>query len=235
LSLPPTDKYLIAGYWAYLSTCTPTWQRVATEIQQAELDETYLERFVAYAEAHPEEYPRAAEYLPLVKEGSLKAEIDGNYPKAVVTAQLLEHQRCLYHQEWNVVWNNTDELFLTSDNPSCFDYEYGGPMYPARYLPLTPRLSLWTPIEPDKPKIGSDASPARRSFGREATVKFVRDMRRLILQSAENIVLSSEARPYISACVEKYKNWRVRRGEVIRIPTADGHYEVIQTRASPQT
>jgi Protein of unknown function (DUF4238) len=235
-NLLPKDKYLITGYWAYLSTCTPTSQRVATGFQQAELDETYLDRFIAYAEAHPDEYPQAAAYLPLVKEGSLKAEIDRNYPKAVVTTQLLEHQWCLYHQEWNVVWNNTAELFLTSDNPSCFDYEYGGPMYPARYLPLAPRLALWTPIEPDNlPKIGSVALPARRSIGREATAKFVRDMNRLVLQSAENIVLSSEPRPYISACVEKYKNWRVRSSEVMRIPTAHGHYEVIQTRASPQT
>jgi hypothetical protein len=31
-NLSPTDKYLIGGYWAYLSTCTPTWQRVATGI-----------------------------------------------------------------------------------------------------------------------------------------------------------------------------------------------------------
>jgi hypothetical protein len=232
--LSHTDKSLIAGYWAYLSTCTPTWQRVVTGIQQAVLDETYVEGFIAYAEAHPEKYPQAAAYLPLVKEGSLKLKIDPNYPKAVVTTHLLEHHWCLYHQEWNVVWNNTDEPFVTSDNPSCFDYEYGGPIHAARYLPLTPRLALWT--QPDKlPERGSDAPPARRSLGREATAKFVRDMNRLIVQSAENIVLSSKARPYLSAWVEKYKNWRVRSSEVIRIPTADGHYELIQTRASPQT
>ncbi len=64
---------LIRKTWYYLSTCTPTWQRIATGIQQAELDETYLERFIAYAEAHPEEYPQAAAYLPLLKEGALKA------------------------------------------------------------------------------------------------------------------------------------------------------------------
>src|SRR4029077_7491448 len=89
-NLSPKDKYLITGYWAFLSTCTPTSQRVATGFQQAELDETYLDRFIAYAEAHPDEYPQAAAYLPLVKEGSLKAEIDRNYPKAVVITQLLE-------------------------------------------------------------------------------------------------------------------------------------------------
>jgi hypothetical protein len=28
------DKYVIAGYWAHLSTCTPTWRRVASDLQQ---------------------------------------------------------------------------------------------------------------------------------------------------------------------------------------------------------
>ncbi|HXP74214.1 MAG TPA: DUF4238 domain-containing protein, partial [Stellaceae bacterium] len=219
-----------------LSTCTPAWQRVATRIQQAELEDTYLTRFIEYAQAHPEEYPEAAAYIPLVKDGSLKAEIDKHYPKAVVTTQLLEHQWCLYHQEWNIIWNETDELFLTSDNPSCGDYQYGSPMHPARYLPLTPRLALWISVELDNlPKMAPDTPPMKMSLGRKATTRFVRDMNRLVIQSAENVVLASKPKPYISACVRKYKGWRVRVTEVVRIPTADGHYEVTQIRASPQS
>ena len=57
------DKYVIAGYWAYLSTCTPAWQRVATGVQQTELNKALLERFIDYAQAHPEEYPGAAGYI----------------------------------------------------------------------------------------------------------------------------------------------------------------------------
>ncbi len=36
--LAADDKYVIAGYWAHLSTCTPTWRRVAADLQQRELD-----------------------------------------------------------------------------------------------------------------------------------------------------------------------------------------------------
>jgi hypothetical protein len=75
------DKFLLAGYWAHLSTCTPTWQRVATQLQQSELDEKYLGRFIEHATDNPEQYPRAQEYLPLVKDGSLRATIDPDYPK----------------------------------------------------------------------------------------------------------------------------------------------------------
>lgn len=232
--LSPTDKFMIAGYWAYLSTCTLAWQRVATGIQQADFDDRWLERFIAYAETHPDEFPRAPAYLPHLKDGTLKAEIDRHYPKAVVTTQLREHQWCLYHQEWDIVWNDTHELFLTSDNPSCFDYTYGTVIHPARYLPLTPRLAVWTSVDMDNlPKMELGVPPARASHGRKATPKFVRDMNVTIIQSAENIVLSSEPRPYIRGCVAKYRGWRVQRTEVMRVPAADGYYEVMQTRASP--
>ena len=145
---------------------------------------------------------------------------------------MLKHQWCLYHQPWDVIWNETDEPFLTSDNPSCFDFQYGGPMRAARYVPLTPRLALRTLIYPENlPKIRAGIPPAQPSAGRRATTKFVRDMNRLVIQSAENIVLASELKPYIPRCVQKYKSWEVR-AEVRRIPVADGYYELIQTRAA---
>lgn len=110
------------GYWAYLSTCTPAHQRVATDIQQAALDDTYPPRFLDYARKHPDKFPSAADYIPLVEAGFLKAEIAPGYSKAAVTKQLQPHQWHLYHDQWEIVCNDTSELFVTSDNPSCFDH-----------------------------------------------------------------------------------------------------------------
>jgi hypothetical protein len=162
----------------------------------------------------------------------LKLEIDKDFTKALTITQLLKHQWSLYHQAWDVIWNATDELFLTSDNPSCFDFQYGGPTRAARYLPLTPRLALWTLIQPGSlPAISASVPPAKPSAGRQATPKFVRDMNRLVIQSAENFILASEPKPYIAACVSKYKSWKVRPN-VMRVPAKDGYFELIQTRAS---
>ena len=163
------------------------------DLQQRELDTIHVERFIAYAQTHLDEFPEAAEYLPLLKDGRFKVEIDKDFSKALLITQLLKHQGCLYHAAWDVIWNDTDELFLTSDNPSCFDYQYGRRMQAARYLPLAPRLALWTLIDPKNlPEIGADIPPAKPSARRRATAKFVRDMNRLVIQSAENIVLASE-------------------------------------------
>jgi hypothetical protein len=231
--LMPDDKFVIAGYWAHLSTCTPMWRRVAADHQQRDLDTIYVERFTEHAQAHPHQFPKGGDYLPLLKDGKLKVEIDKDFPKALVTTQLLKHQWCLHHQAWDVVWNETDELFITSDNPSCFDYQYGSLLRAARYLPLTPRLALWTLIDQENiPEVGQNIAPANVSAGRTATSKFVRDMNRLVIQSAENIVLASEPKSYIPLCLKKYKNWKVCVN-VSRIPTPDGGYfELIQTRAS---
>jgi Protein of unknown function (DUF4238) len=230
--LPQGDKFVIAGYWAHLSTCTPAWRRAVAELQQHDLDTIYGDRFVEYAQTHPDEFPKAAYYLPLLREGKFRLEIHKEFPKALVITQLLKHLWCLYHEVWDVIWNDTDELFLTGDNPSCLDYKYGGPIRAARYLPLTPRLALWTIIDPDNlPEIKADIPPTKPSIGRQATTQFVRDMNRLVIQSAEDIVLASEPKPYIPLCVQKYKNWKVRP-EVRRIPVVDGYYELIQTRAA---
>ena len=99
-----------------------------------------------YAQTHPDEFPKAADYLPRLRNGKFRLEIDKDFSKALVITQLLKHQWCLYHEAWDVIWNNTNELFLTSDNPSCLDYKYGRPLWAARYLPLAPRLALLTLI-----------------------------------------------------------------------------------------
>jgi hypothetical protein len=234
--LSTVDKFLIAGYWAYLSTCTPTWHRISTQLQQEHLDEVYLQKFIEYVEANSAQFPDAAKYIPMVKAGSLKATIDSNYPKAVVTKQLLQHLWFMFHQEWNVIYNDSAELFVTSDNPSCFDHQYGAEIHPARYLPATPRLALWANIEmkgiPET--IDPNIPPLRKSFGREATPKFIKDMNVLIIKSAERFVLSAVDRPFLPFCVKKYKNWWVSRAATSRIPADDGYYEVIQTRAMPR-
>jgi hypothetical protein len=230
------DKFLIAGYWAYLSTCTPTWHRISTQLGQEQLDEVYLKKFIEYVEANPAQFPDAEKYVASVKEGSLKATIDPNYPKAIVTTHLLQHLLCIFHQEWNVIYNNTADLFVTSDNQSCFDHQYGSEIHPARYLPITPRLALWANIEMTGiPKtIDPNILPLRKSFGREATSKFVKDMNILIIKNAERFVLSAVDRPFLPFCVKKYKNWWVSRAATIRVPADDGYYEVIQTRAMPR-
>jgi hypothetical protein len=103
-------------------------------------------------------------------------------------------------------------------------------------LPLTPRLALWTNnqarnIPPQKP---GEILPANKSSGGKATTKFVREMNTLVIQSAENLVLSSTQKPYILLCVTKYQNWWVSGAETLKIPDEDGYYEVVQTRACPK-
>lgn len=233
-NLSHVDKFLLAGYWAYLSTCTPTWQRVAAEFQQSDLESKYIHEFIEYAKARPEEYPQAEIYMPLINDGSLKVTVDKNYPKAVLTMQLREHQWFLYHQEWNVIWNDTAEPFLTSDNPSCFDY--GTALHPARYLPLTPKLALWTSGDQTSlPELMTDAPPARRSMSRRATEKFIRNMNIITIQSAEMLVLSSVQKAYIASCVKKYRAWRLCRDVSLQIPAATGYIEVIQARPRPRS
>jgi len=236
--LSTADKFVISGYWAHLSTCTPTWQRVATSLQQDDIENVRLPKFIDYALAHPEEFPQVEEYIKMIKDGSVRIEVDKNYPKAIVTKQLLPHLWGMFHREWSVIYNNTDELFITSDNPSCFDYDvYGSDLHPARYLPLTPRLALWASMGTTNipKKIDPNAPPQNKSVAHEANEKFVKGMNVLIIKSAERIVLAAQDKSFIGPCVKKYKDWQVARVANIRIPADDGYYEVVQTRPLSRT
>jgi hypothetical protein len=57
-------------------------------------------------------------------------------------------------------------------------------------------------------------------------------MNRLLIQSAENVMLSSELHVHIPSNIEKYRSWCMRTVEPICIPADGGYYEVAQTRAA---
>jgi hypothetical protein len=116
------------------------------------------------------------------------------------------------------------------------DYHLKGTIiHPARYLPLTPRLAVWTNVELDNlPKMDPGVLPARASHRRQATAKFVRDMNITIIQSAEisSCPRSQALHPRLGGQVQRLARPANRSYEA---PAADGHYQVIQTRACPSS
>ncbi len=134
------------------------------------------------------------------------------------------------------MYNDTPELFITSDNPSCFDYIYGSALCAARFLPVTPRQAFWTNLQaPNIPKLHV-AHGNMHPAGRTATPRFVRDLNILVVQSAENLMLSSVRKAYIPICVQKNRSWLVcSTGTNIKLPAEEDHHcTLTQTRACPK-
>jgi hypothetical protein len=103
------DKFVLAGYWALLTTCTPTWHRNAVKVAEHQL----------------------ADFIPLVARppGKGKARIPGfrrkgscgrqdrtksgrrSHQGALLTQQLTRTTLLLYQLDWTFLQNRSEALF----------------------------------------------------------------------------------------------------------------------------
>jgi hypothetical protein len=139
------DKLVLAGYWALLSICTPTWHRNAVDVADRQL--TDFIPLVARHLAH--EKPEHRDFVEeALAKGWIKPNPDGQQIKAILTQHLTRTILLLYQLDWVVLRNTTDAPFITSDNPSSVfpRRPFSGGL--VRFLPLAPDAALLTVIDP---------------------------------------------------------------------------------------
>jgi hypothetical protein len=139
------DRFAIAGYWALLTTCTPSWHRNAVQVANKQIAD-----FIPLAARHlAKEKP---EYQEFVEDALAKGKIQPNSDlldiKAMLTQQLTQTTFLLYQQDWVIIRNDTEAAFITSDNPSSVLPRRPFSQGLVRFLPLAPDLALLTAIDP---------------------------------------------------------------------------------------
>ncbi len=140
-------KLHIAGYWAHLMVCTPTWTRVAVEISnQNAINTVSAYDTIATERGKPNVKLRAA--IEDVERGDIKVQTEADFVRAESARSVLKFAWALYNGEWDVFENDTGTEYLTSDNPASFE-DHGDTWGPpgrripfVRYLPVTPRLCI---------------------------------------------------------------------------------------------
>jgi hypothetical protein len=133
-ALSATDKFMLAGLWAQLTTFTPAWQRNAVKVYEHNLGSVLPIVAQRVAAKHPE----SKEYLEqAIAEGRICPTVDPDFVKQVLTQQLTNFTIALYEQDWTIIENPTDVRFITSDNPSS--------VFPDRPL-AAPLVRLTSPL-----------------------------------------------------------------------------------------
>jgi uncharacterized protein YneF (UPF0154 family) len=189
-SVSPDDKFILAGYWAHLITCTPSWR--ATGVQMLEEQIKQLMHFMAKRKLRNVPFD-ASLISSLLNDGRVKTVADPDFIKAMVTKQLLHIAWVLYNQPWTVLENETDVPFVTSDNPcSIFpDAPLGQPT--TRFLPVTPSLALFTSLDernlPAK-EINLKLPPSGSVSGKAITKANAKSLNRITVMNAEQLVFS---------------------------------------------
>ncbi|MEX1204246.1 MAG: DUF4238 domain-containing protein [Dongiaceae bacterium] len=209
-------KLLISAYIANLMTCTPAWRRVGIDSFEKSLL-SYLSFVKRMKEKHGGQPELPVEAIKALEQGRIKISANPAYIKAAVTRQLLEQTWNIYNQAWVILKNETDEPFLTSDNPVALysSPNIGDPFQ--RYLTINPKLALdimvrrdlIIPFDADHASEYLRRPPMGRVVDRNAVKADVKNVNMLIVQCAEDLVFSSRASPVIVKLVKKYANYRV--------------------------
>jgi Protein of unknown function (DUF4238) len=140
------DKFHIAGYWAALMVCTPTWRRVAVEgYNQYTLCHLRARDILLTEKERPDE--TLSEAIAAIDRGEYVIETEPDYVRAHSAISLLRHTWGLYNARWSVLESDTPIEFITSDNPAAHQDQpqaFGLVRRPPflRFLPITPSLCL---------------------------------------------------------------------------------------------
>ncbi|SCB41418.1 Protein of unknown function [Bradyrhizobium shewense] len=222
--LSAEDKFVLSGYWALLTTCTPSWHRSAVILAERQLADFIPLLARNFAKEKPEYQDFVEE---AIMKGWIKPNPDGQQIKAMLTQQLTRTMLLLYQLDWVVLRNSTDAPFITSDNPSSVFPRrpfFGGL---ARFLPLAPDLALFTAIDPGR-KLTTElpdlerAAPGKVRRG-NVTRKQAARLNRVTVMNADELVFSTRANGPVGRLVRNHRDFSVFVDHA-RFPTPDGGF-----------
>lgn len=222
-ALSATDKFMLAGLWAQLTTFTPAWQRNALTVYEHSLDSVLPILAQRVAAKHPESKKHIEQ---AIAEGRIHSTVEPDFVKQVLTQQLTVFTIALYEQDWTVIENPTDVRFITSDNPSSVfpDRPLNAPV--VRFLPLAPDLGIMSVINRDRVTENADfpdltKPPPGTIMRGQATREKAKELNRVVVMNADRFVFSEKPDVAIRRLTESHRDFGIDI-EKIHFPTPDG-------------
>lgn len=236
------DKFVVSAYFAHLMTCTKAWRRVYSAIynQQFAGDLSFAKKM---KEKHGGQPDLPVEAIEMMERGEITVYIEPAYIKAAVTRHLLEQACNAYNQDWTLLSNDTNQPFITSDNPVALLHSgiVGEPT--TRFLPITPSLCLSLTydlsriksVDPQNPSFDFLKPPLGKIKYEKVNAAGAKYVNRLIAMCAEEMIFSSAASSGLDALVKKYAKYRVE-AEYVELPAdeEDSIYQVSILRVREQ-
>jgi hypothetical protein len=137
-AIDPECVYVVAGFAAYVGTCSPAGMRIHAGLMNALLESTALALDAANAFPPPPESLGAASLTELLQGGRLKFNVDPKYPQAVGIANVLR---------MTAMFGNSPPVRRVAQNKGCSRMA-GNPHHTRRG-----RLSIYTAGKRRRPRI----------------------------------------------------------------------------------
>jgi hypothetical protein len=230
-------KMAVAGYWANLLVCTPTWTRVGIKMHDYNMMHRLRAEEALRAKAGKPDL-KLRQMLADLDSGQYRVETEPDAIRAMTATKLMKFAWALYNAEWTIIRNRTGTGFITSDNPVAFDdpgpWRGGQPGLP-RYLTLSPTLCIYGAMDPRGPRDEPDFAQPPRGEIRwgSVPVEGVERVNRAVARGAENIVISSCNSAAVEALVAECARHRVDM-DFVELRTPDGFILGNHTRVREQ-
>jgi hypothetical protein len=227
ITLPSFDQealYALSGFVAYVLSCSPTGMRLQSPPLKGVVEET-ARRLDARGEfGAPPAALGASSLTELLDQGAVNVTIDPKYPQAIGISQILSVANTLGNFAWEVLVNETDSPYFTSDFPVAIE-ETPDPLIIYRLVPLSPRIAVrLIPNLHVERDVDGRPDFAYKHF-RRRVLRVSRPeamaINRQIVRSAEDLVLYSRELPWVHKFVARNAAYRLETS-VQRIPHGTG-------------
>lgn len=218
--------YAIAGFAAYVMTCSPAAMRINSGPLQEFVAQVAIKADAEGAIQPPPESLGGTGLTELLKGEKLKIKIDPRFPQAVGIANILGRVAGFGNCHWDILKNEEPESpYFTSDYP-VGNEPSSDPSILNRVLPLTPAIAIRVRPTRDRDRnVISFEFPnftfSRRYVRRQEAIS----INRLLARSAEDTVFFRDDQPWVPGFIEKNRNFRVDT-EVIKAsaPGVPAHF-----------
>lgn len=237
-----TDKidheaiYVVAGFAAYVMTCSPTGARLGTPFlkKMVEIHGKMVDERGEIPE--PPELLGGKSFSDLIDSGKLKINIDEKYPQSMGIRNILRYVQDFGNFHWEVIENDLSySPFLTSDYPVAIEETVDNRIVD-RLIPLSPSLAVRICPRLDI-KRGKDHEfdfPHFRYRRSKCSHDEVRRINANIVKCAEDLVFSCVKAHWLPKFVKKHRSYRVE-GLVDELPTDEGSYVIVRQRVVSRT
>ena len=202
--------HAIAGFAAFVITCSPAAMRLNSGPLKAMLNSTAQ---ILDLQGEISKAPEALgekSITELLADGTVKFTVDPKYPQAIGISNMLHYTSVFGNSHWDILLNGeTDSPFFSSDYPAAIEViDINTPIN--RIVPIAPDLAVR--IKPDIRLSGTEPDLAFPKFSaRPHKLKHqeLLTINRLLVQCAEDLILYRDDRDWIEGFVAKHCHYRV--------------------------
>jgi len=218
--------FVIAGFVAYVSTCSPAGMRILSESLKPVVEDVsrIIDSRGSLSPPPPELGGKSL--TELLQNGTLRIRVNPKYPQAIGIQSILLLTASYGNFDWDILINSfEDSPFFTSDFPVAIERSTN-PDIINRIVPLTPSLAIR--IRPNlsykRDRADFSFSHFRRSI-RKLSRSRVTNINNLIVRCAETTVFFRDNYDWVSSFVKKNSGFRVetksqrvpyKKGNIIR-------------------